>query len=398
MASQRVASRQERSREIDSLIVRVTIELLNDVGPDRFTIAELARRCGLTTGAVYRRYDSVDDILKEIWRECWPSLLKFTEGSYYGGTRSEAEFEFAVSQFVAPSSEARAAALIVSCARRVPLIEQEVRRSLELYCSPSASTDPVEQGLRFASLSLTLGRCLISKIVTVDESALREVSRLMIGTPEGQDLVQVDVSPNVFSLVNEGHVDPDLLEAGISLISQVGFEGTTASRIARQTGRPYSQFIKQFSSKSDLMEMLIQELIPPSLDFENQMRDAQGPSESGAALLSWNADENAVVRKVVAEIILVANARDSMREMVAANFAARARILSDLGVDGIDLVRGAWHFGNAYFVGMSALGLLVSTIGMDFSGAITALISMREMVTEAVIAGLQDVPDPEQIL
>ena len=398
MAETTRKSRSDQSQEIDERIVRVAIELINDVGPDLFTATELARRTGLTTGAIYRRYDSTDDVLKQIWRECWPGLRGFAEASYHGDSRSESEFEFAISEYVKPSSIARAAALIMSCACRVPLIAQQVRDDVWHFCSPTEVMDPVETGLRFASLSLALGRCLLSEVVAIDSDALREVARVMIGTPEVQELIEVDASPRVYAMVSELQIDADLLEAGMSLISQVGFEGTTASRIARETARPFSQFDKQFGNKIRLMERLVEGLIPPVLDFENQMRDAQGPEESAAAMRSWNAVENSTVRKLVAEIVLVANTREAIRDMVAASFAARARVLSDLGVEGIGLVRGGWHFGNAYFVGMSTLGLLVPTVDMDFSGAVTALISMRDVVTGAVIAGLSDAPSPRQFL
>lgn len=398
MAATTRISRTDQSQETDERIARAAIELVNDVGPDLFTATELARRADLTTGAIYRRFDSVDDVLKAIWRICWSSLRRFAEASYFGNSRSESEFDVAISEYVKPSSKARAAALILSCSRRVALIDQQVREDAWQYCSPTEVTDPVEKGLRFASLSLALGRCLLSEVVAVDSDALREVARVMIGPPEVQELIRVDSSPRVYELVNQAEIDADLLIAGVSLISQVGFEGTTASRIARETSRPFSQFDKKFGSKIRLMERLVESLIPPVLDFENQMRDARGAVDCSAAMNSWNAVENSTVRKLVAEIILVANAREPIRNLVAAKLTSRAQVLSDLGVEGIGLVRGAWHFGNAYFVGMSTLGLSVPTGDMDFSGAVTALISMRDLVVEAVTARSPNAPPAPQVV
>ncbi len=398
MADTTRKSRTDQSQETDERIARAAIELVNEVGPDLFTVTELARRIGLTTGAVYRRFDSGDDILKAIWCDCWSSLRGFAEASYFGNSRSESEFDVAVSEFVKPSSKARAAALILTCSRRLALIHQPVKDDVWQFCSPTEGTDPVEMGLRFSSLSLALGRCLLSEVVTVDSDAIREISCAMIGTPSPHELVRVDSSPRIYELVNQAQIDADLLIAGVSLISQVGFEGTTASRIARETSRPFSQFDKQFGSKIRLMERLVESLIPPVLDFENQMRDAQGPVDSLAAMKSWNAVENSTVRKLVAEIVLVANVREPIRNLVAAKLTSRAQVLSDLGVEGIGLVRGAWHFGSAYFVGMSTLGLLVPTGDMDFSGAVTALISMRDLVVEAVTARFPGAPPAPQVL
>jgi len=272
-----------------------------------------------------------------------------------------------------------------------------VREDVESYCSPQLSDDPVEAGLRFASLSLVLGRCLLSEIVAIDVAAIEETARLMIGTPRIEVPVEVNVSPIAFALESEG-MDSDLLDAGISLISRVGFEGTTAARLARESERPFSRLEKEFGSKSDLMERLIESLVPPVLDFQNLLRDAQGIEESAVAIASWNAEENTTVRRLVSEIILVANARVRIGRIVSDNLEARARVLAELGIEEVALVGGAWHLGDAYFVGMSALGLAVTTTDMDFSGAVSALTLMREKSMEAAIAGVQDSSDLGQFL
>ena len=390
-------TRKLQSRQIDGRILEGSIELVNEVGPDQFTLAELARKTSLTTGAFYRRYDSSDDILNDVWKVCWPFLRDFAESSYVGHSSSKAELETTVSSFVKPSPNARAAALILSASRRVPLIGQRVREDVESYCSPQLSDDPVEAGLRFASLSLVLGRCLLSEIVAIDVAAIEETARLMIGTPRIEVPVEVNVSPIAFVLESEG-MDSDLLDAGISLISRVGFEGTTAARLARESERPFSRLEKEFGSKSDLMERLIESLVPPVLDFQNLLRDAQGIEESAVAIASWNAEENTTVRRLVSEIILVANARVRIGRIVSDNLEARARVLAELGIEEVALVRGAWHLGDAYFVGMSALGLAVTTTDMDFSGAVSALTLMREKSMEAAIAGVQDSSDLGQFL
>jgi AcrR family transcriptional regulator len=391
-------SRKDKSHQVDALLIEEAIDLINVVGPDLFTITELSRRSGLSTGAVYRRYDSSHDIFKHIWNECWPFLREFAEASYFGHSRSSDEFEYGISQFVKPSKRTRVAALILTCSRRVPLIEQVVKQDLSTFCKPTSALNPVDVGLRFASLSLTLGRCLLSEVVNIDEDAIRNVALAMIGTPEVQDLIELDVLPKTYAMVNQGQIDSELLNAGISLISQVGFEGMTTSRIARETGKPFSTYDKQFGNKDQLMVKVIGDLIGPILDFENQMRDAQSSNESAIALLSWNAAENATVRKLVAEEILVANTRDEIRKLVSDKYKDRAKVLTDLGLEGIEIVRGAWHFGNAYFVGMSSLGLLVPTFDMDFSGAIAALMLMRELVMESVLENAPTDSAPGQIL
>jgi AcrR family transcriptional regulator len=52
----------------DDLLLDAALELLREKGPDRIAALDLARLAGLTTGAVYARYENNEEILVGLWQ------------------------------------------------------------------------------------------------------------------------------------------------------------------------------------------------------------------------------------------------------------------------------------------------------------------------------------------
>ena len=58
------APKQERSRRSFDKAVDAAISLLVERGSDAFTLVEVAERAGVSTGSIYTRVDSKDDLLR----------------------------------------------------------------------------------------------------------------------------------------------------------------------------------------------------------------------------------------------------------------------------------------------------------------------------------------------
>ena len=53
----------------DELILDAALELLRQKGPDRLSTLDVSRTAGLTTGAVYARYENNEEILVGLWEQ-----------------------------------------------------------------------------------------------------------------------------------------------------------------------------------------------------------------------------------------------------------------------------------------------------------------------------------------
>jgi AcrR family transcriptional regulator len=58
-------------------LLACAVEEINTVGPDRLGFTSIARRAGLSTGALYARYENVDELILEVWMaEGLPALRR----------------------------------------------------------------------------------------------------------------------------------------------------------------------------------------------------------------------------------------------------------------------------------------------------------------------------------
>jgi AcrR family transcriptional regulator len=58
-------------------LLSCAVDEINEVGPDRLGFTSIARRAGLSTGALYARYENVDELILEVWMaEGLPALRR----------------------------------------------------------------------------------------------------------------------------------------------------------------------------------------------------------------------------------------------------------------------------------------------------------------------------------
>ena len=62
-------TRQARSRETLDRLLASASEVLGELGLDRTTVPEIARRAGVSVGAVYRRFPDKDALLRAVYEE-----------------------------------------------------------------------------------------------------------------------------------------------------------------------------------------------------------------------------------------------------------------------------------------------------------------------------------------
>ena len=67
MATHRGTQRRKRSVAIDDLVLDAAVSVIRELGPDDLNLSAVARTAGLTTGAVYARYENRQELLVDVW-------------------------------------------------------------------------------------------------------------------------------------------------------------------------------------------------------------------------------------------------------------------------------------------------------------------------------------------
>jgi len=90
------APKQERSRRSFDKAVDAAISLLVERGSDTFTLIEVAERAGVSTGSIYTRVDSKDDLLRFAHAREMARMAQETEKAFGAGSPAGEPFPDAV--------------------------------------------------------------------------------------------------------------------------------------------------------------------------------------------------------------------------------------------------------------------------------------------------------------
>ena len=220
-------------------LLACAVEEINTVGPDRLGFTSIARRAGLSTGALYARYENVDELLLEVWMaEGLPTLRRLLadlEESLSSGTGKAARRRLADS-LSQPSNELMLLVNLLVASRRIEAVYEEI--------APIITEEILRYSARVPAIDFFLGYVLGISMgvagtglggldwygpVAMASSATREsldqvaapVDALSI--PESVDFPQ-----------HAEDIDTRLFDAVAHVVAKVGASQATVSRIARR--------------------------------------------------------------------------------------------------------------------------------------------------------------------
>jgi AcrR family transcriptional regulator len=184
---------------VSESLARATTRALAEKGVARANLKDIAADSGVTTGAVYRRYDSKNDLVRDaVVRELSPSRYEWTERfvAAYAGTNGESAGDILADQVLALLSD-RERALATLEMIHAARVDPAVRRTLtdQFHAAADARTALfagfVEAGAVSDAVNPVLigwliqtapagGRILVSLDVTVPEESLRRGLRSVV--------------------------------------------------------------------------------------------------------------------------------------------------------------------------------------------------------------------------
>ncbi len=220
-------------------LVACAVEEINSVGPDRLGFTSVARRAGLSTGALYARYENVDELLLEVWMaEGLPTLRRLLadlEESQSSGTGKAARRRIAdsVSQ---PSNDLMLLVNLLVASRRIEAVYEEI--------SPIVTEEILRYSSRVPAIEFFLG-CVLGISMGVAGTGLGGLdwygSVAMASSATRESLERVDAPVDALSIPESidfpqhaEDIDMRLFDAVAHVVAKVGAAQATVSRIARR--------------------------------------------------------------------------------------------------------------------------------------------------------------------
>ena len=285
-----MASTTPKSIRTSGLIFDTAVKELGVTGLDHVTFTSIARAAGLTTGAMYSRFENSAELLVGLWEERLRPALTYFLDCYFAAVNDQTNIKALeeLCRLIAdPSQELLLAAEAISVAPRIDelfeVISPEVAELLKV--------EPKLEAVHFGVLTVILGSLMYFPfssakkfIPTVVENGVRvgRVTNVKNYGPVSNADIQTFEADDVSS-------DPlirDLLVATRTVIAKSGFERATVSRIARKWGHNSATIYQYFENKSELMASVVELALRNSLIIRQSEPSPEEYIDSGAQTIS----------------------------------------------------------------------------------------------------------------
>lgn len=370
-------SRAQKSLEVQGAITASALELLDSDGVDGLALTKVAANAGLSSGPLYGRYDSAEDIALELWQShLQPQIAKLVhEFDDFLATSATSPPQWFVDELSTPSMLTSAGVEVIAVARRHPLLLDTVRDDIdELFDQVCARNPDQAASLCSLRLSIPIGYVLLSRSTPPTRPPLN-TALLQLRDALSEITTAKQISPEIpptelpFPIPDTGDIGLDeFVSAVMEVVSRVGFEKTTAHRVARAAGHSFSSAYTHVGTKDELMHMAISKMIDQiwatgtasflSLETDDY-KSAVVALHKG---LTGNANRG--IRQLRTETALAmrhhADLAESGMKRLQTSLARIVDLFPEKAAKQATSAEGYWYISNASGMGVAALSLLTN--------------------------------------
>ena len=371
-------SRAQKTREVQEAITASALELLAANGVDGLALTKIAAHAGMSNGPLYGRYDSAEDVALELWDEKLGDHYKqlILEFDAFASSNDSEPTEWLLEELEAPSALTAAAVEIVAVARRFPLLVDSVRDEVEALfqtiCAAHPDIPPAVCSLR---LTVPTGCVLTSRSVPKTRPPWKEILlrfRQSALDPKNLNQQGLTATPVSFSMPapDTGDVGLDeFVSAVMEVVARVGFEKTTAHRVARAAGHSFSSAYTHVGTKDELMHMAIGQMMTQIWQTGTASFLELGPEGYKNAIVALQsglvAESNRPIRQLRTETTVAMRHHTDLAAAGRKRTAASLAIVSDAVEKSYPAAAAAaaafWYLTAASGIGTVSLSLLTDT-------------------------------------
>ncbi len=270
----------QRSANNAAAVVKALTQEAFECGLDNIAASSIAKRAGLTTGAIYSRYENSDEMLIALWQQVVAHELRalVAETVEAVTTRSTTGVPSdLVARLEKPSRILGLGAEFVVMAQRNEVVGEvviaEVSKWLHEAGLQSGATAIERAGVALGA-SIAIGSALRSFVTTTNPAmgiVLDGIHNAYLSANEKHSRAKVQV-PKPIRSNTESALRDALIDATAEVMSKTGFTGATISRIARKSGVTSGSIYNFYPDKEALMNDAVNELMRTT---QNQTLDAK---------------------------------------------------------------------------------------------------------------------------
>ena len=244
----------------DELFLDAGLELLRERGPDRMAALELARSAGLTTGAVYARYENPAEIMVGLWQQRIATPMRmFLENSLEALVDGSETARASVTRALAnPSGPLRPGVSMLIAATRIPELAEVVRPDLEAWMADLdidvGSSEARQKQKVFVAAAL--GCLMFATVDMFDHDDWAFLQRIAESANSDRTFGRFPLpepAPPADLVVETGEPVRDAIVNGAArVIANGGLERATTQRIARAAGLQPNEIFGVYRTRTEL--------------------------------------------------------------------------------------------------------------------------------------------------
>jgi AcrR family transcriptional regulator len=260
-----IRRRSAAAQRNDELLLDAAAAEIVAVGIDRVAVSAVARRAGLTTGAIYSRYESVAELVAAVWtnrvRARHRALLDGAVRLLIDRDR-RVDVDRLVGELHAPSTDTLLALELLASARRIDELDEVVFRDVREWMREWRAGPRANDRQRRAQVAFTLGAVWGIALHEIASPAGRRrewsyttrslrwaFNRAYAAPADG--FMPASTAPITADTGDASH--DALIDSVSGIVARVGFERASATRIARRAGLTPGSIYSRYRTKDELL-------------------------------------------------------------------------------------------------------------------------------------------------
>lgn len=303
--------RSARALTNDAAIRNATIELILSMGIDAISFRDVGRSAGLTHGALYARFEDVEELLVDLWSEVLSQrAIAMVEATAMAASHPSESTITAVLEYVRNADPADVAAVqVLLMSRRFVILNEEVETFVHDYLEtgdPEVSNDVRSRALALFSL-------ITVKIFTNSEYGLNHdrinflkpvlLATLSVPPDEVQPVSLVEPDDREIPLPDLD-VRSQLAYHTLSAVGKSGYTRATISRISRRANTSPGAIYKLYPSKEDLTISAVRSLMQAPWITPANLADILDEGTLSQLLYAAASDQNGLRKSFTLEMAM----------------------------------------------------------------------------------------------
>jgi len=259
------------SQENDERLLEAALDEIAVSGVDGLGMSGVARRAGLTTGALYGRYENVAELAAAVWtarvRDAHFDFLDTAVRALVDHDDSIAPADV-TRELTAPSRATVAALELLATAHRIDELEEVVTPDVDAWMKDWGAAPRARDRVRRARVIFTIGSLWGALLHSIPRERPADWDVLFAGVgrsylrpqpPLTTRFVGESAGPVRAAIGDASH--NALIDSVLAITARVGFERATASRIARRANLTSGAIYARYDSKDELLAHAIEVLL-----------------------------------------------------------------------------------------------------------------------------------------